>query len=407
MITIYDSKESVFTHNGLGIVLPITASVTEELNGSYELSLIMANADPAKHQLKNLANFNIIKAPTPRGKQLFRIYQVKKNIFGQIQVNARHIFYDGLFNMVNAVSDTNSSIDAAMKSIYQQAAQSSPFNVSSNIADTISYEYKDSNVVNSLLGRGGLIEALGKGELLRDNFDISLKTHIGANRGFKVRYQKNLLGLDLEDNTENIITQIKPVATDQFGNDLYLPETYISSPLTATYFMPLYGILNCNDIKVGRANYPTDEDAFAAMRQRALKFFADGGDKPMVNAKINFVSLGDTPEYAKFKELEQVYLGDTITTTHPELDFEMESKCIKYIYDAITKRYKSIELGIFRGDFAKSTSSNISSLQTEITGTRSMANRLAVLEGRMDNHAHKGNLDKTQQINYSDLIDRP
>ena len=123
--------------------------------------------------------------------------------------------------------------------------------------------------------------------------------------------------------------------------------------------------------------------------------------------KLILYYWGDTLEYAEFKALEQVHLGDTITTTYPELDFEMESKCIKYTYDAIMERYVSIELGTFRNDFAKGTSNNINSLKTEITGTDSMANRLAILESRMDSHAHKGSSDKTQQINYNDILGRP
>ena len=406
MITIYGPKETVFTHNGFGVVTAKEAIVTEELNGSYELSLTIANAEPANRQLKNLINFNIIKAPTPRGNQLFRIYQVKKNMTGQLHVNARHIFYDGLYNMVNTTGGS-SSIDTAVKNIYLGAAQSSRFNASSNMQRIVNYEYKNSNVVNCFLGKGGLIEALGEGELLRDNFNISLQTNIGANRGFKVRYRKNLTGLDVEDNIQNIITMIKPLATSENGNDLYLPETYVISPTAGNYFMPIYGILGCKDIKAGKADYPTTAEAFTAMRQRAATFFANGGDKPLVNAKINFILLGDTLEYAEFKALEQIYLGDIVTTTYPELDFEMESKCIKYIYDALMERYISIELGTFRNDFAKGTSNNISSLQTEISGVDSMENRLAILESRMNDHTHKGNSDNTQRIYYNDLLGRP
>ena len=291
MITIYGPKENNFTHNGFGVLLPTTALVSEELNGSYELALTIAHTEFAGRQLKNLINFNIIKAPTPRDEQLFRIYQVKKNMNGKIQVNARHIFYDGLFNMVNA-SGENSSIDTAIKNIYRSAAQSNPFKISSDIAGTVSYEYRDCNIVSCLLGSGGLVESLGKGELLRDNFSIELKNSIGTNRGFKVRYSKNLIGLDVEDNIEDIITVIKPIAADAAGNDLYLPEVYVKSAAALDYFIPLYGVLNCKDIKVGKPNYPTEAEAFDAMRQRAAKFFENGGDKPLVNAKINFVLLG-------------------------------------------------------------------------------------------------------------------
>ena len=407
MITIYGASENNFNHNGYGVLQALKAEVTEELNGMFELELTLPNTEKTSGQLENIINFNIIKAPTPNGAQLFRIYQVKKNMAGYIQVNARHIFYDGLFNMVSLATGEHSSINAAIKNIYQKAAQGTSFNVSGDIPGTISYEYSNCNIVSCLLGDDGIIKALGSGELLRDNFNIYIKSRIGSDKGFKVQYRKNLAGLDIEDNTENIITRIKPIALDIDGSKLYLPETYINSPRVGSYFMPLYGVLNCNDIKVGKGDYLSTTDAFAAMRQRANAFFSGGGDMPLVNAKINFVLLGDTLEYADFKGLEQISLGDTVKTEYPRLNFTMESHCIKYIYNAITGRYKSIELGSFRNDFAKNTSNNISSLQTEVTGTGTMANRLAILETRMDTHAHKGETDKTQRVNYYDLSDRP
>ena len=40
MIYIYDSKETNFTHNGLGVLSPSSAIIYEVLNGEYSLTLI-------------------------------------------------------------------------------------------------------------------------------------------------------------------------------------------------------------------------------------------------------------------------------------------------------------------------------------------------------------------------------
>ena len=81
-----------FDNNGLCILCPTRCEITEELNGSYELSLEHP-IDP-EGRWKTLLELNIIKA----NGQLFRIYR-KNTIMSSDgsklrKVYARHIFYD-------------------------------------------------------------------------------------------------------------------------------------------------------------------------------------------------------------------------------------------------------------------------------------------------------------------------
>jgi phage-related protein len=54
MITIYESKETNFRHNGLGVLRPSSCLIYEELNGEYSLTL--------KHPIDNYEKW---KAVTP------------------------------------------------------------------------------------------------------------------------------------------------------------------------------------------------------------------------------------------------------------------------------------------------------------------------------------------------------
>lgn len=90
MITVYKSRETDFSHNGLCVLNEcISCNITEELNGRYELELeYPAENNKAEHLIK----WNIIKSDG----QLFRIYQRKfiDKDNKTLGVWARHITYD-------------------------------------------------------------------------------------------------------------------------------------------------------------------------------------------------------------------------------------------------------------------------------------------------------------------------
>ena len=67
---------------------PIEAVVTEELNGDYSLKLTM----PCGSKL--IENEQIIKVPTPKSSQLFRVYNSDVDMLGNPVFYCRHIFYD-------------------------------------------------------------------------------------------------------------------------------------------------------------------------------------------------------------------------------------------------------------------------------------------------------------------------
>ena len=68
VINLYSKTETNFYHNGLIILQPIEAIVTEEINGDYSLKITMPLG------FSKIENEQIIKAPTPKSDQLFRVY---------------------------------------------------------------------------------------------------------------------------------------------------------------------------------------------------------------------------------------------------------------------------------------------------------------------------------------------
>ena len=84
---------------------------------------------------------------------------------------------------------------------------------------------------------------------------------------------------------------------------------------------------------------------------------------------ISFIKLSDSPEYAHFKDLEIVELGDEISVIYEELGVNSKHRVISTEYNVLTNSYNEIELGdvlekitnnvVSRGD-------NISALKNDV-----------------------------------------
>ena len=88
MISVYASNEKSFVSNGLKILKPLKALIFKQDNGEYYLDL--------KDSIDNFEDYqsgNIIRVPTPWGKQCFRIKNVSVQN-NKVEARAQHLFYD-------------------------------------------------------------------------------------------------------------------------------------------------------------------------------------------------------------------------------------------------------------------------------------------------------------------------
>ena len=338
MIRLYDRKETDFTTNGLRILQPIACAVTEEINGDYSLQITMPTWDT------KIQNESIIKAPTPHGDQLFRIYDAEIDALGDNVYYARHIFYDLLDDFIEDLRPTNATGAEALAVILSGTGFTGESDITTK--STAYYEMMDpvtailggqSNDDNAFINRWG-------GELERDNYTVRMKYHLGADRGVSIRYRKNLTGLTVETNMDSVVTRIYPTGRAAGGQTLLtLPEKYVDSPYVDSYVRPKISRVDYSDIEVG--DDMTQEEAYDALRTAAQAEFANGLDKPKLSAKVEFVPLEATEEYKGIAALEKVYLGDTIHVYHEPLGIHLDTEVVKYEYDCLTQRYNSIELG--------------------------------------------------------------
>ena len=371
MLVIYD-KTHTEKEGGLS---PLSCVISEELNGSYELTMEHPYDETGKW--KRIAGEKIILADTPKGKQPFRIYNVKPDM-ESITVNARHIFYDLLDNFILNLSKTGtaSAVLSSMKSALQY---STPFTFSTDIeaSGTVAGERK--NPVEILLESAedaqSFVKAFG-GELVRDAYNVSMQLAMGEDRGYRISYGKNLAGLSVTEDSSAVVTRYALIGAN---GTVY---GYLDSALINEYANPKIAVYE--NVELSSAS---------ALAAEAQLLFDAGADLPTVNIAVDFVLLQNTEEYKDYAILEEVYLGDVVTVINQKMNFSKKAKVISYEYDAMLKRYNKIELGDFlpsiyssvtTGTAAKATANSASVAVTQLATTvLQMQEQLTGLEKRV------------------------
>ena len=240
MIILYKKNETDFTHNGLMVLQPIEAIVTEEINGDYSLKLTM----PRGSQL--IENEQIIKVPTPKTEQLFRVYNSDVDMIGNPVFYCRHIFYDLLDYFIEDTRPTGNGTLAISKIL-----ENTPFVGSSDITKQGTAYYQMMSPVKAILGADNSFIEIWGGEIERDNFQIRMKNRVGADRGVSIRYRKNLTGLRFVTDLSSVATKIMPTGLKEDGQTLLkLPEKYVASPLIGNYVNEKVTRIHYSDIKI-------------------------------------------------------------------------------------------------------------------------------------------------------------
>lgn len=349
MIRLFKKNETDFDHNE-HILQPTKCEVSEDENGIFEL-------DYESLLNKEIEVGSIIKAPTPRGEQLFRIYKPTHTL-RKTTAKARHIFYDLLSNFLEDSRPTQTTGSGALASILGGTLYPHRFEGISNIANTSTAYYVRKNPVQAILGLDNCLVKNWGGYIKRDNFTIR---HIenGRDNGYEIRYGKNLQGIREEIDDSKVVTKIMP--TWVVENVVHmLPEKYVDSPLIANYPHPKVAEI--------RINVPESvSNKVDYVRTEAAKYFSEHDiDKPIINYKVDFISLRKISEYKDFVWLEELDLYDVVNVIVPKMDLQLKSNVISYKYDCIKERFNQIEIGNFTNSLAKNTSSLIKEIDNKI-----------------------------------------
>lgn len=412
---LYNKSETTFTHNGVGLLSEaVKATVTEERNGSYELSLQYPITGRFYSEITEGA---IIKAKANETSepQLFRIYKSSKPINGIVTYSAEHISYDLNGIPLLGFSIKNATPQMALTKAIEGAALPCPFTAYSNISTLNSTEILTPCSVRALLGgqTGSLLDVWG-GEYEFDNFTVKLYLHRGKDNGVVIEYGKNLKDLKQESNIAECYTHLMPYAVytvqDESGNSeekyVYLAEKVI--PLTEAEDIGHYKafIMDFSD-RFGDNEEITEEKLRA--KATAYAAAADLG-APKVNITVSFVQLWQTEEYKNIAPLERVKLCDTVTVRFSKLGVAATSKVIKTVYNSLQEKYESVTLGDAKSSFANTVNkqqeaiqeikSSVKKGQAEATEQlkKAIANATSLITGHSGGYVVLNPAEKPQEI---------
>lgn len=367
LIILYDHDEEAFTSNGLG-ALPDAASctVTEERNGGYEVEMEypLTGSHFSDIQKRRI----LYVKPNPYDDpQPFRIYSITKPINGIVTVHAAHLSYDTSGSIVKLFPADAGSASAAMSYLKNFSVPSTPFTFFTNVGKSGTMSVPKPSSIRSLLGGsdGSILDTFG-GEYLFDKWNISLLESRGSNRGVTIRYGKNMTDLEQEENDTDFYTGVYPFwyseAEDGGLVTLSANDGIVNAPGNYDFvkIMPLD--LSSEDFgkeTTDSEGYTTtiEKPTEAELLAAAQKYIANNKiGIPKVSLDVSFVMLAQAEEYKDFSRLETVKLCDTVTVEFEKLGVKTTAKCIKTVYNVLTDKYDSIELGEPKSSLAETVS---------------------------------------------------
>lgn len=334
---LYDSTETNFSNNGIGILTDcVSCIVTEEANGAFELEMKYP-MDGIHYE--NISDRCIIKAKANQDSdpQLFRVYSISKPMSGIVSVFAEHISYDLSGIPVSCFSAQNAS--SALTGLLQNAVVECPFTFMTDKGTQAKFEVTFPGSIRSKLGgqQGSILDVYG-GEYEFDNYNVILHNNRGRNRGVSIRYGKNLTDIKQDRNCASVATGVYPYWVDfETGETFELDEKIVNVDGTFNFVK-----IKMLDVSVDFMEKPTQEQ----MREYARSYInANNIGVPSVSLSVSFAQLEQSEEYKGMALLEKVSLFDTVNVEFPKLGVSATAKAVQLVYDVLLDRVEKIVLG--------------------------------------------------------------
>lgn len=362
--------------NGEPLHEATSAIVKESMNGDFILTVKYPISDTGIY--KQIKEDMLIKCPTPvLGPQLFRIKKpVEDN--DQLEITAYHITDDIMQRSVKPVKVANQTCSIALSQMVQNAKTDlGDFSFTSDIQEHRTFNMTETeNIYSVLLDGKHSIVGTWEGELVRDNFSLTVKKNRGENRGVVITTHKNLKSYQRSKNSQNVITRIHARST--FKPEGSEHETTIKvtvdSPLINSY--PYI-----NEKEYENNNAKTVEEL---KKWAQAKFTNEGIDKVSDSIKLEAYELDG----------QIVHLGDTVNLKSLKHNVDIFKKAVAYEYDGLKEEYISLEFDDKAGFGGSGVSNGLSDVTNAILGVT-----YSVQESAIERAARNANLAFEHQSN--------
>ncbi|EAH0028544.1 hypothetical protein D4C99_14830, partial [Listeria monocytogenes] len=373
------------TNNGLGCLTNISeAVVSEERQGAFTFTFIYysPSLDDDDYDLQKVIFDNLVKRAIIKvkvndfdGEKLFRIDESEFDTIGGFKTITSIAIgqYDLASNSFVSVAKKNTTPAAALNAILNSAVVKNNYSAWTDVTSTGNFNLSYKSISEAIAGTEGSIIDTWRTDLEWDNFTIKLHKSRGENRGVRIEFGKNLLGLT-ETITGDVVTRIIPFANIDDGGggqlEISLKEVVIDAENIDETEVPLALPVDFSQ-EMADKGYTTESQ----LRTLAKEYFKTSTlNVPKVNIDVDFIQLSKTEEYKKYAVLEQVALFDTVEIWHTRFNKKIEAKVNKYTYDPIDELYLSLELGDTKYSLnskAESDARNVDNLSSKIDNTYS------------------------------------
>ncbi len=347
---LYEWDETIFHSNGICRLIDcISATVTEIRNGEYTCQFVypIDGVDYDKLQLGR-----IVGCPHDAAGdvQPFTIYRREANLDGTEVFYAQHLSYE--LNYVvqrpftaNGADGVFEYLDTYRTSTYRlggrvQTYSRSPYRFSTDIESDADYNLLQPTALRVMLGgmQNSILEVYG-GELEWDRYNVILHANRGQDNGAVIRYGGNLTGAVDTDDDSATYGSVHPFWVDKTSGTVV--DTYgdYRQGSEAIYFPWKFTPLDVSqnfETQPTRAEVQEVAEAFLANNQTWLPFH---------NLTVNFEPWTDAQIAAESERLQNVRLCDYVRVDILWMGVSVKSKVTKTVWNVLTDRYDSIELG--------------------------------------------------------------
>ena len=336
MLYLLESDTRNVKWNGIPLHEATSAVIKEQMNGDFTLTVRYPITDSEIYQL--FREDMLIKAPAPViGPQLFRIKKPVEND-DHLEITAYHITDDVMQRSINPLSVNKQSCWQALSQLVQVAKSPiNDFSFTSDITDRRTINTKEVETLYSVLMDGAhSIVGIWEGEMIRDNFAISIKRNRGEDRGVIISTHKNLKSYQRTKNSQNVVTRIHAKSTfkaEGAKEDTTIAITVDSSLIGAYPYI--------NERSYTNNNIQTVDEL---TKWASAKFTNEHIDKATDAIKIEAYELDG----------QTVHMGDTVNLKSYKHNVDVYKKAIAYEYDCLANNGQGAYLTITFDDKVKS-----------------------------------------------------
>lgn len=374
-VVIFSANEETndYTTQGEGLLNDITfGKVTGGLTDATSLNM-QYPINGVNAELIEENKIIMTKINEFQDNQRMRITSVKKSLNGRMyDIKAEPIFNDIRRYFVPEAGNKElvTNPQGAWNTLKAAAIPPVPsrFSYISDLTSEGRFFVQSVNVLEALGGTdGSLLDTFG-GEYIRDNNTLHAYKQFGDKNVTYLTYGKNIEGLDMEVNIENIVIGIFPFVSRTVGGQetlITLDEKILKYDTGDTFPNGRIEPVDFSD-KFEDDVTPTQDQIRALATTYMNQVINSDKSKPLINVKVDFLELSHYSEYYDFQQLVRVGLGDVVNIYYPPMNVDVESRVIKYEYDMVKGQYSKLELGKVKANFYTKLQDNIKDVEDQI-----------------------------------------